>query len=201
MVNYYISNNINDIINNTINTGKHMDNMIIKKFVNIIRYNLFNRYHVFKSKSLKPGYHDFDIRMLYLLFDMLVDFVEIELAWMNVCFTNKRPKWPRRWFFRSRKDGIDYLKWEIKQTSGMQLIRANMVKLLYLWWTVYRPQRIDPWDNVKHIDGLLTMDKDSIEYKEFMKQANEADKIDNMYYNEDTEMMKALIEIREDLWT
>jgi len=178
-----------------------MNIYIIDRPIRWLKYRTIDRYHVFKSKSLGIGYHDLDIRMLHFMFDMLVDFVEIELAWMNVVFTDKKPKLLKKWFFRSKKDGLDYLEWEIKETSGDQQKRAKIVKLLYTWWTKYRPQRHDPWDDI-HFNGNWNADWYRVgNNKELKKQMDEAYKIEGIYYDEDTEMLQTLIEIREDLWT
>jgi hypothetical protein len=49
------------------------------------------------------------------MFDMLVDFVEVEKAWINVVFTNRKPwsGWGRTYWWRSRNEGPAYLEWEI----------------------------------------------------------------------------------------
>jgi hypothetical protein len=55
-----------------------------------IRYRAFDRYHIIKT-TLKPGYYDMDTRLIHAMFDMLVDFVEVEKARMNVVFTKQKP--------------------------------------------------------------------------------------------------------------
>ena len=146
--------------------------------INGVRYWLNNRFvartHALTSSSLKPGqYHELDTRILHCVFDELVNFVEVEKAWMQVCFSDEdvrkkyslpfwRKQWWTRWFmtWRCPQAGIDHLLWEISLTNNeyleetdpeygkptYQALRAQEVLDLYRWWTVVRPARPDPYE-------------------------------------------------------
>jgi hypothetical protein len=146
--------------------------------INNVRYWLNNRFvtrtHALTSSSLKPGqYHELDTRILHCVFDELVNFVEVEKAWMQVCFSDEdvrkkyslpfwRKQWWTRWFmtWRCAQAGIDHLLWEISLTNNEyleetdpeygkpthQALRAQEVLDLYRWWTATRPARPDPYE-------------------------------------------------------
>lgn len=128
------------------------------------RYRIFDRYHVIKT-GLKPDYYDTDTRMLYGMFNLLVDYVEIEKAWMMVVFDDDRryqynvPWWslnPTRFkSFRNAQAGLDHLAWETTlddpnlpehERSKSQAHHAREVLFLYNWWKTVRPNRPDPHD-------------------------------------------------------
>lgn len=153
----------------------------IPERINDVRYYLNNRYTI-RSHSLtahprdiKPGtWSDVGNRFLPCMFNELVNFVEVEKAWMHVCWgddetRNKynvpywRKQWYTRWFmeWRCPQAGLDHLDWEIGLTYNeewieennplrgkptSQAIGAKEVKELYLWWTEERPKRPDPYD-------------------------------------------------------
>ena len=191
--------------------------MPIDKIKSWIRYRTFDRYHIIKT-TLKPGYYDMDTRLLYGMFDMLVDFVEIEKAWMNVVFTKRKPwsSWGRTHWWRSRDEGLVYLEWEIglgdpnlpeNERSVYQAEAAKEIKDLYIWWKDVRPNRPDPgqvsgWNKVCDKWNVLS-DKDNCEEKEREVDAahKKQDEIEKEYEDEDSRMMKRLIDVRKALWT
>jgi hypothetical protein len=115
-----------------------------------------------------------DERILHCIFDELVNFVEIEKAWMQVCWGDKdtrkkyqlpfwRKQWWTRWFmtWRNPQAGIDHLLWEMSLTNNeyvnetdpefgkptYQALKAQEILNLYQWWTVTRPARPDPYES------------------------------------------------------
>lgn len=94
-----------------------------------VRYWGYNRFvskpHVLNTKLKKGGYHEIDTRMLHGMFETLVDYVEVEKAWMSVVWDEaarktyqlpwyKRvPYWMRWRVWRCPEAGIDHLKWEM----------------------------------------------------------------------------------------
>jgi len=129
-----------------------------------IRCRIFDRYHIIKT-GLKPGYSDCDTRMLHGMFNLLVDFVEVEKAWMHVVFDaeerkkRKHPWWSLGWTrfkaFRDPQAGLAHLTWEATldnptldeyQRSDQQAVTAREVLELYNWWKEVRPTRLDPMD-------------------------------------------------------
>lgn len=173
------------------------------------RYRLFERLHMINTK-LEPGYYDTDRRILYGMFSLLVDFVEIEKAWMQY-ISNKKYKKP--WYhmkrFRDKEMGLTYLEWEIThpEVPDHQSKEAKEIRELYLWWTKDRPNRIDPDDYYyKYIEENPEEDPfyKIINYEmsqEKSKIFEKINKLEQEYYNEDTFMLKRLISIRESLWT
>lgn len=174
-----------------------------------IRYRTTRRYHVVDTK-LKPGYYDKDTIILHSMFSILVDFVEIEKAWLNTwCDGGKYNKtsWIKRKFgrFRSPEDGLAYLTWEIEQTMLSQAEAAKEIFELYNWWKNIRPNRKDPFELAcydKHFDNnedwFLTSQQFTTEQRKCLDDAN---KYEEDQYNEDNEMLMRIIKIRNCMWT
>ena len=166
-------------------------------------------------------WRDSDWQMLEVNFQILVNYVECEWVWMN-WISEDRP-WYRRYWMVSRKARIelarDYMKWATTDpeciTCG-QGSSSQKIWDLYEWWTVTRPARPDPWTSkeldeahklndtlgdtfIKEPDGkFYTMREFHPAYSEALEVA---DKLDTQYYEEDTEKLKALIDIRTAMWT
>ena len=113
----------------------------------------------------RGSWHDVGNRFLPCLFNELVDFVEIELAWWHVVWNDEAykkfhaPWYSRGWFrwrtWRSPEAGLANLDWQRKLvwsedelldeddprygTPTSQAIKAQEILDLYTWWTeVYR---------------------------------------------------------------
>ena len=144
--------------------------------INSVRYWLNNRFvsrtHALTSNLKTGDWHEFDERILHCLFDELVNFVEVEKAWMQVCWGDgetyekyKLPFWRKHWWtrwfreWRCRPAGLDHLAWEMNLTwtedqvgadselvgqKTEQALQAKEIYELYFWWTVVRPARPDP---------------------------------------------------------
>lgn len=168
------------------------------------------RHHVLKLRNATPGYRDTDVKMLAFNFELLVNYVEVELPAFNVA--NKK---------RDPNAGIKYLNEVIDdETVGSGFYSLHDKELaaktldLYMWWTEYRNARINPydheliWRDVEHgretdIFQLIasmssTMTPNQIAYQ---KASNWAHELDNFYENEDQERLEELIKIRKTLWT
>lgn len=206
----------------------------IKRPINDARYairvRVFDRYHVINT-GLKPGYHDCDERLLHGMFNLLVDFVEVEKAWMHVAFDKderkrrKHPWWSLGWTrfkaFRDPQAGLDHLKWEatlddpklpINERSIDQAAAAREVMELYHWWKEIRPWRPDPMDASGWSDyceqrsksgrHLLNMRHDDQEEAQLTHDILDLNrKIEEEQHQEDEEMLIRLIKIRRNLWT
>lgn len=122
-------------------------------------HRTIDRYDRIYISSLEPGYYDKEIQMLHGCFDLLVDFIEGELAWMKlICSDEERNKVP--WYMslkqyrdkHAREFGIAHLKldmdlrmemddegrlakgdWQINH-EGTQGFAAKEMLELYLWW-------------------------------------------------------------------
>ena len=124
------------------------------------------------ARDIKPGHWcDVGNRFLPCLFNELVDFVEVESAWMHIAWGSeedrakyKAPFWATGWFrwrtWRCPQAGIDHLDWAMSLTNSdwcepddpnynkptPQAVRAKEIKDLYTWWTTVYRNRPDPYD-------------------------------------------------------
>jgi hypothetical protein len=125
------------------------------------------------AQHIRPGqWRDFGDRILPCLFDELVNFVELELAWKHIAWDTEArerygaPRWSWGWWrwrsWRSAQAGLDYLDWEsglrYDETWGIeandplwgqstpQAQNAETIKALYTWYTTDYLARPDPHD-------------------------------------------------------
>jgi hypothetical protein len=144
-----------------------------------IKYYINNRW-VSRTHSLtahpshiRPGtWRDLGDRILPCLFDELVEFVEVELAWKHIAWDEEArkkynvPFWGFGWFrwrtWRSAQAGLDHLAWEMSLVNDgswgteeddpdygkptFQAQKAKEILELYRWWTEVYPNRPDPHD-------------------------------------------------------
>jgi len=143
-----------------------------------VKYYINNRW-ITKSHALtahprdiKPGqWQDVGSRFLPCLFNELVDYVEVELAWQHVAWDNeaakkyKPPFYATGWFrwrtWRSAEAGLDNLAWqsELKYDDEWmdkndplygkptaQAAHAKEILELYKWWTETYRNRPDPYE-------------------------------------------------------
>jgi hypothetical protein len=143
-----------------------------------VKYYINNRF-ISKTHSLtahprdiKPGrWCDVGNRFLPCLFNELVDFVEVELAWWHLVWDkDERKKYNAPWWrfgwwnmrlWRCPQAGLDNLEWqrnlvwtenECEPGSSnigeptYQAIKAQEILALYKWWTEIYPNRPDPHD-------------------------------------------------------
>ena len=177
-----------------------------------IRHYVRNRWidktHYLKT-GLKPGHwYEFDYRLMYGLFNELVDFVEIELAAQMMWQDKKKYKIKNG---RCVEAAYDYFQWaknlKVKNENGKRVLSdqaksARKIQQLYEWWKNKRPNRQEPmeksgWDKI--YDKIEANDPKARKnaHKHYMKLIE----IENSYEQEDTDMMVELIKIRSHLWT
>jgi len=140
-----------------------------------IKYYINNRWvtktHALTAhpRDIKPGnWRDVGDRFLPCLFNELVDYVEVELAWWNIAWNDEArkkfeaPWYARGWFrwrtWRSAECGLANLEWQRnlrwkeeevgKDFKGLgeltpQAIKAQEILDLYKWWTEVYPTRVD----------------------------------------------------------
>lgn len=124
-------------------------------------------------RDIKPGrWCDVGNRFLPCLFNELVNFVEVELAWWHLAWENKEerkkynaPWWRFGWWnirlWRCPQAGLDNLEWQSKLVwekdycepdspnigkPTPQAIAALEILELYKWWTEVYPNRPDPYE-------------------------------------------------------
>ncbi len=192
-----------------------------------IRYRFIDRYHVINT-GLKPGYHDVDARLLNGSFSLIVDFVEVELAWMHVVFDNTARKefsypwwslgWTRFKSFRNPDAGLAHLKWEMTldnenlpshERNPIQAATAREIWELYHWWKYIRPKRSDPfessglneWFEGRSLEDVFDGEMSADDRKKERDMLNLSHEIEASYEQEDQEMLIRLVKIRKSLWT
>lgn len=193
---------------------------------NWIRYRTYDRYHVVKT-GLPPGYCGAETQMFNASFNILKDFVEVELAWHSYMWSDERksatfaekhvPFYRVFKPFRSREWGLKHLDWASTlddpnlpphERCDHQARDAREIKELYLWWTDKRPQRKEV-EAVPYGDqglGIFSsldddFDRNSDDYKAFTSAMEQNDKLNEAWEAEDTEMFIRLVRIRKALWT
>lgn len=143
-----------------------------------VKYYINNRWitktHALTAhpRDIKPGtWCDVGNRFLPCLFNELVDFVEVELAWSNISWDKEArkkynpPFYARGWFrwrvWRCPEAGLDYLNWAKDLTNEgwldedkkheaeltHQAVAARETIELYNWWKNVYPNRKDPMDS------------------------------------------------------
>jgi hypothetical protein len=124
------------------------------------------------ARDIRPGdWCDVGNRFLPCLFNELVDFVEVELAWWHIAWDDEArkqfeaPWYARGWFrwrtWRSAECGLANLEWQRslrwkedevgKDFKGLgeltpQAVKAQEILDLYTWWTTVYRNRPDPHD-------------------------------------------------------
>jgi len=204
-------NNIQNIVYLPVDIYRNIHTYLKNRFVDKIHY---------LPTNLKKGeYFDTDTRLLNGVFETLVQFVEEEKAG-RYCIEHepvlKMIGVDDEHFFKQlssvmskQEMAIKVLNWEISlgEESPFQAEAAKEIKEIYLWWKVVRPNRPDP----DEISGWSAFCKENPRVDFFSprtkeqkdmsrKLIDESSKIEEQYYNEDTEMMVRLIKIRKALW-
>lgn len=186
-----------------------------------LRNRFVDETHNIRTKLTKGRYHELDTKILHGLFELLVDFVEVEKANMLHVTSSyiNLPWWRRIRAFRyttprSRTDGLEYLEWERNLVESnhftQQAMAAREIYDLYIWWKDIRPNRPDPhqisgwtaWCE-ERMDGncvlsFLNTDPDPRKTKRIL---NELSRIECEYRDEDEHNLMRLIKIRHNLYT
>ena len=145
-----------------------------------IKYYINNRW-VTRTHALtahprdipRGEWRDVGNRFLPCLFNELRDFVEVELAWWHIAWSDKAerekynaPFWATGWFrwrtWRCPQAGLDNLKWQSELVFNSdegypegdphigqptpQAKNAQEILALYKWWIEVYPNRPDPHD-------------------------------------------------------
>lgn len=175
-----------------------------------IRHRTIDRYDIIKIPSLEFGYHDKDNIMLHGIFALLVDYVESELAWMNlICNVEEMKKIP--WYMSAKRYrnkhakrlGLDHLDWQMQlrqevdqngvpnkgrlqsRKKGTQGWAGKEIKELYLWWTKERDEEL------KLVNEALY---DNVNKDLWFER-------DTALHNKEEAMCIRLMKVRGHLWT
>ena len=161
-------------------------------------------------KSLdSKTYYDKDILLLHTIMQLVVDFIEIELAHFYLI---EKPTLKSRLYkiiprclakddwVRSRELGLKYLSELQKFEKDLRQSPTfnKTLKEVYVWWKDVRPKRVD----VETASGLIKCIKNpqTCNRSQFERAVKKAQKLEKKYFDEDTKMLKKIIDIREYLW-
>jgi hypothetical protein len=143
-----------------------------------LKYYINNRWvthtHALRAhpRDIVPGsWADVGNRFLPCLFNELVDYVEVELAWWQIAWSDRdekskyqAPFWSTGWWrwrtWRCKQAGLDNLAWQMTCDNTdytpedhpdygkltPQAHNAKEILALYTWWTEERPNRPDPYE-------------------------------------------------------
>lgn len=154
-----------------------------------IRYRTYDKYHVIDT-GLKPRYYDTDTRMVHGLFQLVKDFVEVELAIQYNLFEKKKMK-------RDPEAGLKHLDWAISlgAESPTQSEHSKEIKEIYLWIVNVYEHRKDVYDEFfPHNFRKLTQ-------KEKNDITNKIDEEEQRRYQEVSDILKRIIDVRGSMWT
>jgi hypothetical protein len=190
-----------------------------------LRNRFVTQTHLAPTKLKKGEWHETEERMLHAMFELLVDFVEVEQAWHDIAWGEKEDHPPAYWKralkgqfkpFRSAALGIKHFEWARSLTGDWeghkgeltgQAIAAEEIMHLYAWWTVTRPNRRDPWEyyiklTTDEEGNRVRRRKMSRQMKEAAEKGfDEVHRLEAAYEKEDEEKLIRLIKIRKALWT
>lgn len=192
-----------------------------------IAHRTYDKYHVVDT-GLAPGYYGCDKRMLHSSFNILKDFVEIELASSSYYWSDEYKNasllekyLPFYYIFKPfrRPDlGVKNLMWAATlddpslpphEQSPIQAKNAREILILYKWWTKERPARqlleIPGYSN-QGLDSLMPaldddFDNSAKDYQLHKKIMKKNTALEKQWEIEDTRMLVRLVKIREGLWT
>lgn len=171
-----------------------------------------NRITIHHSDCRRGHYHDADTVMMHALFQMVVDYVEIELsANLGDGFETRWQKcvrWLRNlpvlhWFMpcpRNARRGLHHIRWVMKLTdSPSQAEFAKTLLSVYKFWKHTRPRREDPFAYYylaregKSWKSPLTPEEESL-----MRVCEE---MEAKQEKEDQDMLHTIITFRKCMWT
>ncbi len=152
----------------------------------------------------RASWYDCDTRLFEAGFQILVDYVEGELAWMQILNEGK-DKWYHRWLSvpNARERGLKLLEWEIQlgDDSIPQSEGAKEIRDLYLWYKDVLPNRIDPFSEVPDRPVVLDEDGQMEHDEEYSKLVMEAFRKEELQEEEDTAQLVRIMKIRRSMWT
>ena len=170
----------------------------IKNIIEYIRYRTVDKYHVLKL-DIEPGYRDPDFLITQAMFQVLVDFVEVEMAAAHDSSFGKSYRNRRRnKSKRSGKLGLQGIQDMMRDNTPLRKDLQEIIDL-YKWWTVERPARISPYE-LDHIAEGSKSVIDEISKSTGITRFKLSDAIEMFHVNQDKEMMCRLSLVKDRLW-
>ncbi len=164
----------------------------------IHRLHPSHRYHIIKPRTLEPGYHDPDRRIMHAMFHEVCEFAENNLM----------------------GDGIEGTKWTAEHEMddeffhGEQFTREKQIIELRNWWVIDRKNRKIVSDAMWGVLGEVRPEgvdettswifnskyNDTPEYKEYRRQSDHIHEIQEQWKQEDNRKMHELVDLLPHLW-
>jgi hypothetical protein len=165
-IRYWLAEKGLDYLQNFLNWPRNR----IQGFCRYIDNRWISRSHALTSNLKRGHWYEFETRLLHSAFDELVNFVEVEQAWLYVICSEEEGKKYRTSVFRRLflmrlwrcpDAGLSYLEWAAGLTYDedwydredprfgqptTQALAAKETFTLYHWWKELRPNRPDPMD-------------------------------------------------------
>lgn len=162
--------------------------------------------HVINTGLKKGQWYDTDTRMMAGLFNIVVEFVEVEKAIRN---DSSRHHQDKSKLDNRRLSGLEYLDWEIGlgEESPFQSAAAKETKEIYLWIKDVRPNRpeshdVSGWSEYcSNKKDLFEDEEDEEKQLQVHKILDECHKIDEQYEKEDNDMLIRIVTNRGSMWT
>lgn len=186
----------------------------LRRAIEWLAFRTTKRYNVLKIRDLSPNYWDKDTILLYGVMQLVVDFVEIECAFMELdpLTWRQRLNLMLPWFlrtdevYRNREMGLQHLKM-LEETYQDVLVNPSdapkAIREVYLWWKDVRPNRQDPGDE-SGFNQYMKQCEDT-ETKKNKKQVDKLLKksmqLEAQHEREDTQMLNKVIKYRGFMWT
>ena len=176
---------------------------IVVKYNNMkywVRYRTYDKYHIVKT-GLKPSYYEKDYILLHSNFNLLKEYVEVDLSWKEYTCSSEHLKdanWKRKHIpfynlfttYRRPDLGIQRLEWEatlddpslpLHERSPNQAVAAREILELYRWW-------------VNDYPGY-----DSTIFSQKTSKLSSA--VRQQYLHIETDMLVRLMKVRKHMWT
>jgi hypothetical protein len=210
-VRYFLSKNLNLNFLRPVTT-------FYENAVDWARLRTIAKFHTVKT-GLKPGYYEVEKILLHSSFNLLKDFVEVELSWSQKAWEGPKIRFPRiqKYFHRDAEAALSHLKWAaglddpalpIQQQNHRQAAAAREILALYDWWVNVRPARKEEELPIYNDQGLGILavldddfDQDAADYKSFQELMEHNRDLREKWEEEDTEMLTRLVKVRTHLWT
>ena len=93
-----------------------------------VRHRTIDKYHVIDT-GLPPGYYEKDCQMLHGMFNLLVDHVDCEVAWMELIWKDLPWYMTKKRYIKKHGEmlGMEYLEWAkaLKDDEVVDLAREG----------------------------------------------------------------------------
>lgn len=211
---YWVAEKLLDKLQNILNYPLDIVNesfrLVNNRIINPTYMLRASKAHLNRNES-----HSLSDRILYCLFDELVDFVEIDQAWANIAFNSNKLKnlslyekiLLRNFKLRKPEEGIEYLKNQAKLSiDNCDLDFQSEILDLYFWYkNTYSSRKsaseLSGWS--AYCANKRNKDKHPLDFDEEDDAESIISKmtqIEEEQYAEDTRMLNRLVELRKYLW-